>query len=132
MHAVSASLLIASRSVVSEVQRLLSRVQRPIVVAVDGGSGAGKSTLASLIESDLDAALTPLDDFFAAAISDPQWDEFSVAEKLQRAFDWDRLRDHAIQPLLEGKPARWQAFDFESGFGLDGTSQTGRASQESA
>jgi uridine kinase len=111
----------ACREVIAAIRRLLSIQQAPILVAVDGGSGAGKSTLASLIENELDTALIPLDDFFSADIPDSQWDEFTVEERLKRVFDWNRLRDHAIAPLLDGKPASWQAFDFESGLRPDGT-----------
>ena len=114
-------LLAARREVIAEIQRLLSDQQRPVVVALDGGSGAGKSTLAALIGSELDTALIPLDDFFSAHIPDGQWDQFIVEEKLKRVFDWDRLRSQAVQPLLEGRPARWHAFDFSAGLRPDGT-----------
>lgn len=107
--------------VVARIQRLLSHRQAPVVVALDGGSGAGKSTLTSLIQEELETALIPLDDFFSADISDSQWDDFTVEEKLERVFDWDRVRDHAIEPLLDGRPAQWHAFDFESGLRTDGT-----------
>lgn len=111
----------ACMKVIAEIRRLLSRQPGPIVVALDGGSGAGKSTLASLIENGLDAALIQMDDFFAADIPDHRWDEFSVEERLEYAFDWQRLRESAIEPLLSGKHARWHAFDFEAGLRPDGT-----------
>ena len=107
--------------VVVEIKRLLSGRRGPVVVALDGGSGAGKSTLASLIEGQVDTSTIPLDDFFAADIPDPQWDTFSVEEKLEQVFDWRRLREDVLVPLLAGKPARWYAFDFESGLRADGT-----------
>lgn len=103
------------------MQQLLSRNNCPIVVAVDGGSGAGKSTLAFLIQSELDAALIPLDDFFSADIPEHRWDEFTVEEKLKHVFDWDRLRHQVIEPLLRGESATWRAFDFETGLRVDGT-----------
>jgi para-aminobenzoate synthetase len=114
-------LLRERREVIAEIRKLLSNHSRPVVVAVDGGSGAGKSTLASLVHSQLDTALIPLDDFFSAAISDQEWDEFTVEEKLEHVFDWDRLRHQVIEPLLRGEVARWRAFDFESGLRADGT-----------
>jgi uridine kinase len=110
----SEALLIARTKVIAEIRRLRSRYKGSIVVALDGGSGAGKSTLASLIENEVHTALIPLDDFFAADIPDRQWDQFTVKEKLENVFNWRRLRDNAIEPLLEGNPARWYAFDFES------------------
>jgi len=107
--------------VIAKIGQMLSSHNRPVVVAVDGGSGAGKSTLAFLIQRELDAALIPLDDFFSADIPDHQWDGFTVEEKLKHVFDWDRLRDQVIVPLLCGKTALWRAFDFESGLRVDGT-----------
>jgi len=111
----------AYERVIAEIRRVLSNRQTPVVVALDGGSGAGKSTLAALIERALDATVIPLDDFFSADIADERWDEFTVEEKLEHVFDWERMRDQAIAPLLEGRVARWHAFDFESGLRPDGT-----------
>lgn len=111
----------ARKTIVKQIRSLLAEKGRPIVVALDGGSGAGKSTLAAMIEKELDTALIPLDDFFAANIPDSKWDDFSVEEKLMYVFDWSRLRRDAIEPLLNGKLARWYAFDFQSGLRADGT-----------
>lgn len=121
MNNVSEALLAACSKVIAKIQCLLLRQVGSIVVALDGGSGAGKSTLASLIENELDTALIPLDDFFSAHIPDNQWDQFTVEEKLKNVFDWKRLRDYAIEPLLKGRSAKWHAFDFESGKRPDGT-----------
>jgi uridine kinase len=111
----------ASTKAIAAIQRLLSNQPRPIVVALDGGSGAGKSTLARLIQDQVETALIPIDDFFAADIPDSQWDEFSIQERLAYVFDWRRLRESVIEPLLAGELARWYAFDFESGLRPDGT-----------
>jgi uridine kinase len=107
--------------IIEQLQNLLSRQRNPIVVAIDGGSGAGKSTLALIIKDELDAALIPLDDFFSANIPGSEWDKFTVEEKLKHVFDWVRLRNHAIVPLLKGQPAKYHAFDFRSGLRADGT-----------
>ena len=117
----SEDLLATGKQIVEQLQNLLSKKQVAIVVALDGGSGAGKSTLASIIRDELSVALIPLDDFFSANIPDNEWDKFTVEEKLKYVFDWKRLRDHAIMPLLKGQPANWHAFDFQSGLGADGT-----------
>ncbi len=107
--------------VISTIRRLQSSRPCPIVVAIDGGSGAGKSTLASSVAAKVNAALIPIDDFFAADIPDSQWDDLTIADRLAHVFDWQRVRDCAIKPLLAGEPARWYAFDFESGLHPDGT-----------
>ncbi|MBU0513004.1 MAG: hypothetical protein KJ638_15060 [Chloroflexi bacterium] len=121
MHDLNNKLACACTKVIAEIKRLLSSQPAPIVVALDGGSCAGKSTLASLIESQLDTALIHLDDFFLADVPDDQWDIFTIEERLKYVFDWQRLRESAIEPLLVGKSAKWYAFDFESGLRSDGT-----------
>ena len=108
-------------NIITRIRNLSARKGSPVVIAFDGGSGAGKSTIASMIAKDTDAALIPLDDFFSANIPDSQWDEFTVEEKLEHVFDWNRVREQVIQPLLKGSPAHWYAFDFQSGLQADGT-----------
>src|SRR5262245_8216980 len=93
----------------------------PILVALDGGSGAGKSTLAVWIAEELDAALIQSDDFFAANISDAEWDLRTPAARAADVIDWRRLRAEALEPLRAGKSAKWHAFDFEAGTRPDGT-----------
>jgi uridine kinase len=114
-------LVAACRQVISKIERLLSSQPGPIVVAIDGGSGAGKSTLASLVRKEMDAVSIQLDDFFSAEIPDEKWDEFSVEERLELVFDWQRVRKNALEPLLSRKHAKWHAFDFESGLRPNGT-----------
>lgn len=107
--------------IISAIQRLKSDHSGPVVVALDGGSGAGKSTLASLLKQETAAVVIPVDDFFAANIPDPHWDDFSIEDRLKHVCDWQRLRESALEPLLAGQPARWYPFDFESGLRPDGT-----------
>jgi para-aminobenzoate synthetase len=110
---------VACERVVAALRRW--RAGRPICVALDGASGTGKSTLAACVASQLDLALIPLDDFFAADIPDHRWDTFTIAERLERVFDWPRVREDVLLPLRAGQPARWHAFDFVSGLQPDGT-----------
>lgn len=116
----------ACESIVAALQRWRTNARRagsatPICVALDGASGTGKSTLANAIARKLDLALIPLDDFFAADIPDSAWDTFTIAERLERVFDWQRVRESVLLPLRAGQPARWYAFDFVSGLQPDGT-----------
>jgi uridine kinase len=121
MRDLADGLLVASRKIIAEIRRLVSKREGPIVIALDGGSGAGKSSLASLIADGLQAAVIPLDDFFSASIPESQWEESSVEERLKHVLDWKRLREQVLEPLLAGEPARWHAFDFQSGLRPDGT-----------
>jgi para-aminobenzoate synthetase len=114
-------LKLAAATIVAEIRRLMVNRNTPSLVALDGGSGSGKSTLALLIAEKLDAALIQGDDFFAAEISDAEWDAHTPEARAADAIDWRRLRAEALEPLLAGKSAKWHAFDFEAGVRPNGT-----------
>jgi para-aminobenzoate synthetase len=107
--------------IVAEIRRLMVGRETPVLVALDGGSGSGKSTLALSIAEALDAALIQSDDFFAADISDAEWDARTPEARAADAIDWRRLRAEALEALRAGKPAKWHAFDFEAGVRPNGT-----------
>lgn len=109
--------------VVAEIRRRMAArpTGRPMLVAIDGGSGSGKSTLAAAVAAELDAVIVPSDDFFAAGITDAEWDALGPSERADAAIDWRRLRAEALEPLLAGGTASWHPFDFEAGTRPDGT-----------
>jgi para-aminobenzoate synthetase len=107
--------------IVVAINRTLPTHDSPILIAVDGGSGAGKSTLAYSLEQEIDAVVVPSDDFFSAHIPDWEWDVRSIPERARDVLDWQRLRTHALEPLLVSKTARWHPFDFAAGLRSDGT-----------
>jgi para-aminobenzoate synthetase len=107
--------------ILQEVQRLRTKLYRPVVVALDGGSGAGKTTIAERLRRLSEIVIVPLDDFYQTVIPESQWPYKSVAERLQAVFDWSRVRREALEPLRAGRPGRWHAFDFASGLGERGT-----------
>ncbi|MER6032032.1 hypothetical protein [Streptomyces sp. NPDC001851] len=84
------------------------------VVSLDGRAGAGKSTLAAAVAASLegvhDVAVVHGDDFFRP---------LSPAERLAmrpqdgygQLFAWRRLRDQALVPLSEGRPAHYAPYD---------------------
>jgi para-aminobenzoate synthetase len=111
----------AGEIILAAIRRRPAGRDRPLLVALDGGSGAGKSTLALMIAAELEAALVPGDDFYAAQIPDAQWDARTPEARAADAIDWRRLRAEALEPLLAGKPAKWHPFDFEAGPRPDGT-----------
>ena len=104
-----------------KIQSKLLKKSSPIIIAIDGASGSGKSTFAKEISLALECTVIPLDDFFSANIPNYMWDNFTVKEKLEKIFDWDKLIKCAIKPLLKGDKASWTTFDFESGIQSDGT-----------
>ena len=91
------------------------------VVAIDGRSGTGKSTLAAAVAERFGATVVPSDDFFAASITDREWDSKSPEQRAADAIDWKRLRRDALVPLRAGKSACWVAFDFVTGKRADGS-----------
>src|SRR5262249_45238861 len=109
------------RVIVAEAQWLLTGRGAPIVIALDGGSGAGKSTLAAMVAKRLGAALIQTDDFFAADVTNAEWEAWPPGTRAGRAIDWRRLRTEAVEPLRAGSRAWWRAFDFISGPRPDGT-----------
>ncbi len=111
----------AADAIVAEVRRRVVGRKAPILVALDGGSGSGKSAVASLVAEELDAALIQSDDFYAANISDADWELRTPRARAADAIDWQRLRAEALEPLLAGKPAKWHALDFAAGVRPDGT-----------
>jgi len=121
MHSSLLQLDAATHVVVEDIRRLVARIERPVLVAIDGGSGSGKSTLAVSVASAVDGTVVPGDDFFAAHLTDAEWDARGPAERAADAIDWKRLRRTALEPLLSGHPARWHPFDFVAGRRTDGT-----------
>ncbi|CAG7643488.1 uridine kinase [Paenibacillus allorhizosphaerae] len=107
----------AVQSIVSAINhRLIDKY--PLVVSLDGGSGAGKSTLAAEVTSQFGATVIQCDDFFDATVSDNDWDTYSLEQKCRRCIDWQRMRNEALLPLLEGRKAQYHPFSFSSGNGL--------------
>jgi uridine kinase len=98
------------------IDKVLIETQKknPLIIAIDGGSGAGKSTFVQHLAKQLNAVIVPLDDFYAADISNKKWYQFTVKEKLSEVFHWERLVTTAIKPLLNGNTASWTTFDFSS------------------
>jgi len=106
---------------IAEIETRLTHDDRVVVVSFDGRSGAGKSTLASIVAFAFDATVIQTDDFFAAEVSNVEWDRRSPEQRAADAIDWRRLRRDVIEPLRKGLAARWFAFDFAAGTRADGT-----------
>ena len=111
----------AGDAVVGAIRQLTTRHNRRVLIAIDGASGSGKSTFALWLANEFAAALVQSDDFFAAGISNAEWDARTPEERATDAIDWRRVRVEALEPLLAGKPAKWHAFDFAAGVRPDGT-----------
>jgi uridine kinase len=106
--------------VVAAIRACSVNAQR-LVVAIDGRSGSGKSTVAAAVAQAIGAVIVPCDDFFAASVSNAEWDHRTPEQRAADAMDWRRLKREAIDPLRAGRPAHWYAFDFLAGPRSDGT-----------
>ena len=112
---------IPEQIIFQEIEHLRTKVQRPVVVALDGGSGAGKTTIAKRLMRLTEVALVSLDDFYQTVIPESQWLHKTLEQRLNGVFDWSRVRSEALEPLRAGRPGRWHAFDFMRGLDKAGT-----------
>ena len=108
------------QKILKEIERIRTKLRRPIVVALDGRSGAGKTTIAERLMRLTEVALVPLDDFYQTVIPESEWPHKTLEQRLKGVFDWPRVRSEALEPLRSGTPGRWQAFDFMCGLGKAG------------
>jgi len=83
-----------------------------VVVGVDGPSGAGKSTLTgelALLRGDL--AIVEGDDFYRP-LNESTRAALTPIEAVDLLFDWERLRDEVLAPLLQGEDAHYPRYDW--------------------
>lgn len=104
----------ATGEIIEAIDRWLEAFHTPLLVAIDGRSGTGKSTIAELVATSFGAAILHTDMFFAAHVTNAEWDAMSGAERARDCIDWVRLRREAILPLLDGNMAEFQEFDFSA------------------
>jgi molybdenum cofactor guanylyltransferase len=94
-----------------------ARIDRPVVIAIDGASCAGKSILATAVALRARAAVVEGDDFYRNTLpklSLAQRDAMSDAAVVDAVIDWERLRDEALLPLRARQPASFQAYDWDA------------------
>jgi uridine kinase len=85
-----------------------------VLVAVDGAGGTGKSTLArelALLRDDV--AVVEGDDFYRP-LAESTRAALTPIEAVDLLFDWERLRDETLAPLLRGESARYRRYDWQA------------------
>ncbi|HEX8487289.1 MAG TPA: NTP transferase domain-containing protein [Propionibacteriaceae bacterium] len=106
----------AVQAIVAAVGGLeLARRPRPVLVALDGRSGAGKTTLAAALALCRPATVISGDDFYSpgmAVLDVRARERLTDAEIAEQVFDWRRLRDQALVPLVHGQWARYAPYDW--------------------
>lgn len=85
--------------VIAAVQALAQRItDRTAFVGIDGFGGSGKSSLADAVASAVPrAVVVRVDDFWGPSIAE---------------WDWDRFGRQVRDPLLAGRPAHYQVWDW--------------------
>jgi molybdopterin-guanine dinucleotide biosynthesis protein A len=93
------------------------KIDRPVVIAIDGPTCAGKSILATAVALRSGASVLEGDDFYRrtlASLTLSQREAMSDAAVVDAVIDWERLRNQALLPLRAGKSATFQPYDWEA------------------
>lgn len=78
---------------------------RTVLIGIDGYGGSGKTAFAARVHVAVpDAVVVHIDDFAAPSI--PEW-------------DWARFRDQVLLPLVDGRPGRYQRWDWHRDEGVE-------------
>lgn len=107
----------AVSSILELAAELRARIDRPVVIAIDGPSCAGKSILATAVALRARAGVVEGDDFYnrmLPRLSVAQRDQMSDAAVVDAVIDWKRLRDEALLPLRARQPVTFQPYDWDA------------------
>lgn len=89
----------------------LPQAHRTRIVAVDGCGGSGKSTFAQWLAAAAGAApIVHLDDFYLPSALRPG--AGPTEKPIAGDYDWRRLYDQVLAPLLLGRDGRYQRYDW--------------------
>jgi uridine kinase len=97
---------VSQRDAIAQIAAVAAaRTGETVFVGIDGYGGSGKSTFAALVHQAIPAAVVVhIDDFAAPFV--PEW-------------DWHRFRGQVLLPLLAGRPARYQRWDWATDRGAE-------------
>ncbi len=102
---------------VISLERLLAKLkglpkrQNTLIIGLDGRGAAGKSTLArKLKELSQNVTIVHMDDFYKPSSERKLVDSNEIGGN----FDWKRVKEQVITPLLEDKEARYQRYDWDN------------------
>ncbi len=89
------------------IDKLLSEVNRRVIVAIEGGSASGKTTLAAMLEKVYGCTVFHMDDFFLR----PEQRTAARFAELGGNVDRERFLSEVLIPISEGKPVCYRPFD---------------------
>lgn len=99
-------------SLIAEIHEI-SNKRSPYILAIDGRGGSGKSTLASRIQAECPgSAVVHMDDFYL-----PSSNRFQLPpsqKQIGADYDWERVFNQIMKPLINGREARYQRYDWET------------------
>jgi uridine kinase len=104
--------LAAAAERVSDAIDAAEREGPALLVGIDGAGGAGKSTLArelALLRGDVE--IVQGDDFYRP-LNESTRAALTPIEAVDLLFDWERLRDELLAPLLRGEDAHYRRYDW--------------------
>jgi molybdopterin-guanine dinucleotide biosynthesis protein A len=107
----------AVSSILDLIAERQPRLDRPIVIVIDGPSWAGKSILATAVALRSGASVLEGDDFYRSTLprlTVAQRQAISDAAVVDAVIDWKRLRDEALLPLRGGESAIFRPYDWET------------------
>jgi molybdenum cofactor guanylyltransferase len=120
-----------SSAAVSSILELASqrrpRLDRPVVIAIDGPSCSGKSILATAVALRSGASVLEGDDFYRNTLPNltlAQREAISDATVVDVVIDWERLRSEALLPLRARQAAVFQPYDWDADDGRLGPTRT--------
>ncbi len=92
---------------VLEAVRSHEKIQKPVLVAIDGRCSAGKTTLAERLQRELGWCVIHMDDFFLRP-------EQRTLERYQEPggnVDYERFLVEVMEPLVKQKPFAYRVYD---------------------
>ena len=110
----------AVSAILGQAAERRKRVDRPVVMAIDGPSCSGKSVLAAAVGLRSGGSVLEGDDFYRntlPGLSAGQRAAMSEAEVVDAVIDWERLRDEGVLPLRAGQAASFQPYDWDANDG---------------
>ncbi|MCK4470579.1 MAG: uridine kinase, partial [Anaerolineae bacterium] len=86
-----------------------------LLMGIDGPGGVGKSTFAAALarrlqQERISVTIVRMDDFFLPSTQRPAG--CGTDKPLGGDFDWQRLRDQVLIPLVHHQPASYQRYDW--------------------
>ncbi len=110
----------AVSAILGQAAERRKRVDRPVVIAIDGPSCSGKSVLAAAVGLRSGGSVLEGDDFYRntlPGLSAGQRAAMSEVEVVAAVIDWERLRDEGVLPLRAGQAASFQPYDWDANDG---------------